>query len=191
MRSMTTLTTTLIPLGAAGRLLAAVILALAPAVASACMPAPHDGASPVFERGERGAMLWLYGEARESRLSPADDLGGGFVVQTARSGNGCSGEVSTIVQNCSTGEAVAFGGNFSPEDSAQWSRQSTLLDEVRSRIGQGRALSVADIIAAADAQSLEFAVPMRTTSRLLLGEKEVELRGGCRAFYPRLPGSGG
>ena len=69
----------------APRLLTAALLALAlaPAAASACMYSPREGDEPIFERDERGAMTWLWGEVMESTLRPADNLGHGFVVQTS------------------------------------------------------------------------------------------------------------
>jgi hypothetical protein len=155
------------------------------------MYTPREGQDPVFEEWDRGGMRWLYGEVQESTLYPADDLGGGFVVQDAHAGTGCSGESSSIVQNCNTGEAIAFGGDGSIDDLAQWQLADALLQDVRAAIERGEAWSLTQISAQAAARGLEFAVPMRTTSRLRLGQMDVELGGACRAFYPRLPGSTG
>jgi hypothetical protein len=177
----------------APRLLTAtlLVLALTPAAASACMYTPRDGDEPIFEQGERGAMMWLWGEVMESTLRPADNLGHGFVVQTSYVGAGCGGESSTIVQDCNTGAAIAFGGDGDLSNNEQWLLQLALLDDVRRSIDRGQPLAMDQIAAEASARGLEFAVPMRTNSRLLLGEMEVELGGACRAFYPRLIGSAG
>jgi hypothetical protein len=172
-------------------LLAAFALALGLTSASACMYTPREGQEPVFEEWERGGMRWLYDEVQESALYPAADLGRGFVVQDAHAGTGCSGESSSIVQDCNTGEAIAFGGNGSIDDLAQWQLLDPLLQDIRAAIERGEPWSMAEIAAEATARGLEFAVPMRTTSRLRLGEMKVELGGACRAFYPRLPGSSG
>ena len=91
-------------------LLLATIHGLAPASAWACRPAVHQVMGPTLFEGPDGEAFWKCDTYEITGISRASDLGDGYVVQHTIDGNKCYGEISTVVQNCVTGEAVSFGG---------------------------------------------------------------------------------
>lgn len=170
-------------------LLVVVVLGSLPGAAWACMPVFHDHEAPVRVEGEAGAVSWQHDIYLEARIDPAVDLGGGFVRQGMLEGNWCFGEASTLVHDCATGEAVAFGGEFNrmiPESNRAEAALAELIDE---RVRAGQPLSIAEISKEAVARAVEFVVPMRTTSTIALGGFEIELGQACRTHYPDLAGT--
>ena len=176
----------------ARNLLLAAVLGLAPGTARACLPNFHDIEEPTLFEGEAGEMIWRHGGFEVTAISPATDLGGGYVVQHTANGNACYAEISSIVQNCATGEAVAFGGEM--EAMIPEPRQETILEELNSLLEErarlAHPMTIAEISATAEGRRVEFVVPMGTTSLIRLGEFEFRLGAGCQVFYPELAGAG-
>lgn len=172
----------------------ALALALAvlvpPGATWACSPGQHGYETPTRSVGEAGEVIWHYGAFDVARLSPAEDIGGGFAVQDLTDGTGCYGEAYTIVQNCATGEAVAFGGEavFAARIIVGHTGVLDVLEELnellRERARIGDPLSIAEISAEAQVRGVESVVPMRTDSHLRQGEGEFQLGVACRMFYP-------
>ena len=177
------------PLSRNALILAGVLVA-GPGAAWACMPAPHDHETPTRSEGEAGEVTWRYGGYNVVRMSPAEDLGNGFTVQYLRDGNGCYGEVYTIVQDCATGDALAYGGNFAFGGQAVVGDDGAIevlegLNEfIVERARLGDPLSIAEVSAEAQTRGVESVVPMRTDSHLRQGEGEFQLGAACRMFYP-------
>jgi len=176
----------------ARNLLLATVLALAPASAWACLPTFHDIEEPALFEGKAGEMLWKYDTYEITGLTGATDLGDGYVVQHGIDGNACYAEILTLLQNCATGEAVAFGGEM--EAMVPEPRQEDILEELdlllEERARHAHHVTVAEISATAQARGVEFVVPMRTTSEIRLGDYEFRLGAGCQTFYPELAGAG-
>ena len=124
-----------------------------------------------------------------ARLSPPEDLGGGYVVQHLRDGNGCYGEVFTIVQNCASGEAVAFGGHMGAMDPGPVEVLEGLNTLIAERARLAHHMSIADVAATAKSRGVEAVVSMSTDSRFQQGLVEFQLGPGCQAFYPDLGGN--
>lgn len=170
-------------------LLLTTLMGLAPGAAWACMPDFHEHEEPVRVEGEAGSVSWQYGIYRETTLGPAEDLTQGFVSQQTITGHWCGGRATVIVQNCATGEALSFGGEFDPMvNRGQLDIQDALEELVRARAYAGRPMSIAEIAAEATEQGLERVVPMRTTSTIQLGDYQFQLGGACQAYYPDLAG---
>lgn len=173
-------------------LILAGVLIAGPGAAWACMPSPHGYEAPTRFEGEAGEVIWRYDEYDAVRLGPAQNLGGGFAVQYLRDGNGCYGEVYTIVQDCATGEAVAYGGQaaFAGQivegDDGVFAGLERLNEFIEERARLGDPLSIDDISAVAETRGIESVVPMRTDSHIRQGEGEFQLGEACRMFYPDL-----
>jgi len=169
-------------------LLLAALLGMAPGSAWACLPTFHEIEEPTFFEGPDGEAVWRYGAYEVTAISPATDLGEGYVVQHTVNGNECYAEISSVVQNCATGEAVAFGGEM--EAMTPEPRQEDILEELYDFIEEqarlAHHLTVAEISATAEAQGVEFVVAMGTTSLIRLGDYEFRLGVGCQTFYPGL-----
>jgi len=176
----------------ARNLFLATVLGLAPASAWACMPPFHEVVAPTLFEGEAGEAFWKYDTYEITGISRAYDLGGGYVVQHTINGNECYGEISSIAQNCATGEAVSFGGEV--EAMIPGPRQEDILEELNvlleERARLAHHLTIAEISATAAERGVEFVVPMRTTSQIRLGDYEFRLGAGCQTFYPELAGAG-
>ena len=186
-------TATFIALEGAGRrlrarnLLLAALLSFGPGSAWACMPDFHEHEAPVRVEGEAGSVSWQYGIWKETTLGPAEDLLRGYVSQHTLTGDWCGGRATIIVQNCSTGEALSFGGEFDRMvNRGQLDIQEALEGLIRARAYAGRPMSIAEIAAEATEQGLERVVPMRTTSIIQLGDYQLQLGEACRSFYPQL-----
>ena len=173
----------------ARNLLLTMLMGLAPGAAWACMPDFHEHEEPVRVEGEAGFASWQYGIWKETTLGPAEDLTQGFVSQQTITGDWCGGRATVIVQNCATGEAVSFGGEFEPMvNRGQLDIQEALEGLIRARAYAGRPMSIAEIAEEAAEQGLERVVPMRTTSTIQLGDYQFQLGEACRAHYPDLLG---
>jgi hypothetical protein len=154
------------------------------------MPGAHGYETPTRFEGEAGEVTWRYNKYDAARLGPAEDLGNGFAVQYLHDGNGCYAEVYTIVQDCATGEAVAFGGRAAfggrivEGDDGVLDVLERLNEFIEERARLGHPLSIDDISAVAETRGVESVVPMRTDSHLRQGEGEFQLGVACRMFYP-------
>lgn len=173
-------------------LILAGILVAGPGAAWACMPDLHGYEEPTRFEGEAGEVTWRYGGYSVAQISAAKDLGSGFAVQYLRDGSGCYGEVYTIVQDCATGEAVAFGGRAAfagrivEGDDGVLAGLERLNVFIEERASIGDPLSIDDISAVAETRGIESVVPMRTDSHLRQGEGEFQLGEACRIHYPSL-----
>ena len=147
------------------------------------MPALHGIDEPERVDGEAGEITWKYGQVGVTSVSSAKDLGGGFVVQYLRNGNSCHVEATTVVQDCATGEAVAFGGQIGADAIGQREVLQSLTAQVEEHAGSGAPLSIPEVSGRAQAIGAEFVISMRTDSRLGLGPFEFDLGPGCGAFY--------
>ena len=159
-------------------------LSVGPGAAWACMPDSHGYEEPTVFEGEAGEVIWRYGQIKVARMSPAEDLGGGFAVQYLRDGNGCYSEVYTIVQDCASGEALAYGDRISLDHMGPIEVLEELNTLVAEHARLGAPLSIAEVSAEAQARGVESVVPMRTDSHLRQGEGEFQLGAACRMFYP-------
>ncbi len=165
-------------------LVGAALLALGPGTAWACMPEFHEHERPVRVEGRAGAVAWLYGIWKETSIGPAEDLGGGFVREEMLEGSFCRGEAATLIHDCTTGQAVAFGGEFERMIVQTYEDDAALAELVDERTQAGQPLSIAEISEEAVTRGVEFVVPMRTTSTIAMGEYEFELGQACRTHYP-------
>ncbi len=165
------------------------LLCFGPGSAWACMPDFHEHETPVRVEGEAGLVSWQYGIWEETTLGPAEDLLWGFVSQQTITGDWCGGRATIIIQDCSTGEAVSFGGEFEAMvNRGQLEIQEALEGLVRARAYANRPMSIGEIAEEATEQGLERVVPMRTTSSIQLGDYQFQLGGACRTHYPDLFG---
>jgi hypothetical protein len=167
----------------------ATLILLAPAAARACVLTTHGHVEPFRTEGTACAVTVLHDDAAETRMGEAQDLGGGFVAQRLFDGVACGGEISVIVQDCRTGQAVAFGGSDYEGANTQYDRMQALLDEVADRAPRSDLLSIEEIEDAARDSDIEFVVRMRTQSQFDLGGQSFHLGCGCQLHYPDLPGS--
>lgn len=167
-------------------------LVVGPGAAWACSPGPHGYEEPTRFEGEAGEVTWRYGGYSVAQISAAEDLGSGFTAQYLRDGNGCYGEIYTIVQDCTTGEALAYGGEVAfagravVGDDGVLEVLKTLDNLVAERARLGDPLSITEVSAEAQARGVESVVPMRMNSHLRQGEGEFELGEACRLYYPEL-----
>ncbi|MGB4826922.1 MAG: hypothetical protein WBP18_06525, partial [Paracoccaceae bacterium] len=76
--------------------------------AMACMPEILP-ASNVPTRGPECSISYQIGGATAVGLGQAQDLGQGYVLQSAFSGTGCSGETHMVVMDCNKGQSVVLG----------------------------------------------------------------------------------
>jgi hypothetical protein len=170
-------------------LLLGLVLVFGPTSAWACMPDFHEHEAPVRVEGEAGFVSWQYGIWEETTLGTGEDLTHGFVSQQTITGDWCGGRATVIIQDCSTGQAVSFGGEFEAMvNHGPLDIQDALRDLIRARAYDGRPMSIAEIAAEATEQGLERVVPMRTTSTIQLGDYQFQLGEACRAHYPELAG---
>jgi hypothetical protein len=152
----------------------------------------HGHEEPFLQQGEACAATWLHDNSRETGISSAEDLGGGFVAQVMFEHGLCGGRSLLVVQDCRTGEALAFGGYSDNEAPSQWSLVEALRGEVETGIAAGNPMTVAEIEGDAQGRGFETVVALTTTSRVAVGgEHEVRLGCGCDLYYPGLPGGGG
>lgn len=173
----------------ARNLLRTALICVGPGSAWACMPDFHEKEAPVLVEGEAGFVSWQYGIWEETTLGTGEDLTQGFVSQHTLAGDWCSGRATVIVQNCATGEALSFGGEFERMvNRSQLDIQLALEELIRARAYAGRPMSLAEIAEAAKEQGLERVVPMQTTSTIQLGDYQFQLGEACRTHYPDLVG---
>jgi hypothetical protein len=145
----------------------------------------------VLQQGAACAATWLHDGNRETGIGQAEDLGGGFVAQVMFEHAYCGGRSLLVVQDCRTGEAVAFGGTSSNEAPAQWAMAEALRREVEAGIAASSPMSVGEIEGRAQGRGFETVAALSTTSRVAVGgEHEVQLGCGCGLHYPDLPGAG-
>lgn len=170
-------------------LLLSALFGLAPCGAWACRPDFHQHESPVRVEGRAGAVAWLHDDWLETSIGPAEDLGSGFVGQELLDGDRCYGEASTVIHDCTTGEAVVFGGEFDRAIPQTYEPAMALGELIAERARVGRPLSIAEIRDEAVARDLGFVELLRTTSTLALGAYEFELGRACQTHYPDLPGA--
>ncbi len=173
----------------AGAVLWLALLGLAPCGAWACRPDFHMHDDPVQVYGPDGAVAWLYGDWYEASVGPAQDLGRGFIQQELLDGHWCSGEASTLIHDCTTGEAVIFGGAFDRMIPQTYEPAAVLGELIAERVRAGQLMSITEIRDEAVARDLGFVMLLRTTSTLRLGAYEFELGQACRLHYLDLSGA--
>ena len=165
------------------------LLSLAPCGAWACRPDFYLHEDPVRVDGQSGAVAWLYDDWEEASIGPAEDLGSGFVRQELLDGHWCSGEASTLIHDCTTGEAVVFGGEFDRMIPQTYEPAIALGELIAERARAGQPLSTSEIRDEVAARDIGFVVTMQTTSTIAIGTYEFELGQACRTYYPDLHGA--
>ena len=163
-------------------LLWSALLSLAPAAAWACTPEPHGYEAPTRFKGEAGEIIWRYGQINVAPLSSAEDLCDGYLVQHLRDGKSCYGKVFAIVQNCASGEAVAFGGHMGVMDPVIVEVLEGLNMLTAGRALLARHLPIADVAATARSRDVEAVVTVGTASRFQQGPVKFQLGQGCQVL---------
>lgn len=145
------------------------------------------------------AAVIQYGAIASAGISKAEDLGGGFVLQTLDDGMTCSDiEVDHVVQDCNSGRVAVFGETrvpswtLDPEDGPiAPAKSDTLLAEVRRAAPGDKPMSVDTILAEAAKAKIQYRLEVKTDSTLAINGRKFPLGCGCKRFYPELAGAGG
>lgn len=169
--------------------LVAFALALAPAAARACSPVPFTpSATP--ERGEACAYYRYLTEIRAVGLSPATDLGGGFVLQHATDGNACYHEWNLVLYDCTAGELAVIGparDDYFPENSGAPMR--AVYDRLEAEAAAGHPMSLDAASELGHAQGFGAALRVRAGTRLAINGYTVPTDCACDTYYPRSGGN--
>jgi hypothetical protein len=173
----------------------AVAVILQSGFALACEPEPQTPSNRLVRLDNCAAEI-QYSEYSYARISEAEDLGNGFVLQYLIDGSACDpSEVDDVVQDCNSGRAAIFGGVrgafMTIEPDGKPAASEVLLERIRATTSKGKPMSIDQILASAKNAKIPYVLEAETRSTLAINGHKFRLGCGCRTFYPDLPGAGG
>ncbi|WP_425049910.1 hypothetical protein [Psychromarinibacter sp. S121] len=176
----------------------AVILAfaLAAPAAQACEPIYREGVDR-FDGPNCGVTYFKDGISDEG-ISPADDLGGGFVRQTYFDGFACAATQSGVVIDCNAGQAVIYGPSalieFAAEPGPENAQYAGTYAAVDAAAKAGTPLPLGEIKRRAAGMANAAIVPVvgkaiGISNTGAPSNRRYDLSCGCKVFYPGSAGA--
>lgn len=174
-----------------GLLLGVLLVAKA---ASACEPSLEPPEKPLLVKGEQCSAQYKRGPG--GYLSEAEDLGGGFVLQSMGVVDICGWtEIDYLVQDCNSGRVAIFGGTYDPIGEndeyvgpdgyvQRTDLESFALEgKVREAAARGEHMSVDEVLSAAGSMKVQFQLEAKTKSIVAINKSKFTLGCGCKLFY--------
>jgi hypothetical protein len=141
----------------------------------------------------KNCSAWIaHSSFGQASLSEAEDVGGGFVLQSLFDVEACSGgEIDNVVQDCKSGRAAIFGevhrALWAPETDKNGevilTKSEILMSQIEQRAKNGNPMRVDEILSAAREVAIDYVIEAKTDSVVAINGHRFKLGCGCRTYY--------